>query len=91
MTTRAKTIIHINKHVIAKNRKTGMRLPPITVRAGKRRKVGMAKTVYIDGPCKIVYQPDNPLPCGAVVWFECEKVPIILDGELCESMPGVQS
>jgi|GEM_PF-4079896 len=22
------------------------------------------------GSCRVVYQPDNPLPCGAVVWIE---------------------
>ncbi|NEP25856.1 MAG: hypothetical protein F6K49_28935 [Moorea sp. SIO3I6] len=23
-----------------------------------------------NGPCKIVYQPDNPLDCGARLWIE---------------------
>ena len=24
----------------------------------------------IKGSCRVVYQPDNPLSCGAVVWIE---------------------
>jgi hypothetical protein len=24
----------------------------------------------VQGSCRVVYQPDAPLPCGAVVWIE---------------------
>ena len=29
--------------------------------------------VYVDGPCKIIYSPDNPLSCGAKVWIETQS------------------
>jgi len=28
--------------------------------------------VIIDSPCKVIYSPDKPLPCGAKVWIETE-------------------
>jgi len=65
-----KKIIHINQHVIKKNGKTGERNPVITVKTYKSN--DYAHEVFIDGPCKIVYNPDKPLSCGAKVWIETE-------------------
>ena len=65
-----KTIIHINKHVIRSNSKTGEREPVITVKTYKDN--NYASEVKVDGPCKIVYSPDKPLSCGAKVWIETE-------------------
>ena len=28
--------------------------------------------MFVRGPCKIVYNPDKPLSCGAKVWIETE-------------------
>ncbi len=40
----------------------------VNIRQGSRKtRCHMAK---IQGECQIVYQPNNPLPCGAVVWIE---------------------
>ena len=63
-----KKIIHINQDVIKRNAKTGEREPVITVK-------GICEEIYgdeviVDGPCKIVYNPDKPLSCGAKVWIE---------------------
>mgnify|MGYP003148524230 FL=1 len=63
-----KTWIHINQHVIKRNAKTGEREPVITAKTYRDNKYG--SEVYVDGPCKIVYSPDNPLSCGAKVWIE---------------------
>ncbi len=63
-----KKIIHINQHVIKSNKKTGAREPVITVKTYKSN--NYAKEVLINGPCRIVYSPDKPLPCGATVWIE---------------------
>ena len=60
--------IHINQHVIRRNAKTGEREPVITCKTYKTN--DYAHTVEIDGPCKVVYSPDKPLPCGAKVWVE---------------------
>lgn len=55
--------IHINQHKIrAKEEKV------ITVKTYKSN--DYASSLEIDGPCRIVYSPDNPLPCGAKVWIE---------------------
>ena len=79
-----KKIIHVNQHIIRSNHKTGDREPVLTVKTHKRKKKGEGynKThsqndycheVQIKGPSKIVYSPDNPLPCGARVWVETEE------------------
>lgn len=65
-----KTKIHINQHVIKRNAKTGEREPVITCKTYKDNQYG--HEVIIKGDCKVVYRPDNPLPCGAKVWIETE-------------------
>lgn len=62
--------IHVNQHVIKRNRKTGERDPVLTVKTYKDNTYG--NEVLINGPCKVIYSPDKPLPCGAHVWIECD-------------------
>jgi len=66
-----KTIIHVNQHVIKKNRKTGSIDPVLTCKTYKSNTY--AHEVIIDGPSRIVYRPDKPLSCGAHVWIETES------------------
>ena len=65
-----KTIIHVNQHVIKKNRKDGTVEPVLTVKTYKSNTY--ASDVVIHGPSKVVYSPDKPLSCGAHVWIETE-------------------
>lgn len=67
-----KTIVHVNQHNIKANAK-GAELEVLTVKDYKDNRKGDIATVYdqegrIVG--KFVYRPDNPLSCGAKVWFE---------------------
>ena len=62
------TKIHVNKPKIDHNRKHNSLEPVITIRQGSRKIY--CHTAEVKGSCRIVYQPDNPLPCGAVVWIE---------------------
>lgn len=71
-----KTIVHVNQHVIRSNAKTGRRAPTITVKRGKTNRY--AREVVIDGPCRVVYSPDKPLPCGARVWIETEAEVVLI-------------
>ena len=64
----AKTIIHVNQHVIRSNQKTGAREPVITVKKGKKNTY--THEVEILGPSRVIYSPDKPLSCGARVWIE---------------------
>jgi len=66
-----KTIIHVNQHVIKKNRKEGSQDPVLTVKTYKTNTY--ASSVTIHGPSTIVYRPDKPLSCGAHVWVETES------------------
>ncbi len=66
-----KTIIHVNMHVIKRNRKNNERQPPITVKTYKSNEY--VHEVEICGPCKVVYTPDKPLSCGAHVYIITES------------------
>lgn len=60
--------LHVNKHVIASNRKNGRNEPAITVQtsSGPLR----AHKVHVRGPSTFIYRPEKPLSCGAVLWIE---------------------
>ena len=60
--------IHVNQHVIKANRKTGATDPVLTIK--RSGKTIIANEVSIAGPSVLVYRPDKPLSCGAVVWVE---------------------
>jgi hypothetical protein len=66
-----KTIIHVNQHIIKRNRKTGESKPVLTCKTYKSNRY--AHEVEIDGPSKVVYRPNKPLSCGAHVWIETES------------------
>ena len=66
-----KTVIHVNQHVIKKNRTNGSNDPVLTCKTYKSNTY--AHEVTIDGPSKIVYSPNKPLSCGAHVWIETES------------------
>lgn len=68
---RMKTKIHVNQHIIKKNATTGQRKPPLTVKTYKSNV--KARSVLINGPCRVVYRPDDPLDCGARVWIETDS------------------
>ncbi len=55
------TVIHVNKPQINRNRKQKANQPVITVRQGNRKTY--CHLAEIKGACRVVYQPDNPLPC----------------------------
>jgi len=72
--------IDINQHKIRSNKKNGTKEPVITVKTSKSN--DYAHEVKIEGPSKVVYSPDKPLPCGARVWIETEEK-VVLDNGLC--------
>ena len=75
--------IHVNQHIIRSNGKTGSREPVITVKTYKSNTY--CSEVYIDGPCRVIYSPDKPLPCGAKVWIETdEEVTCVTENNLKE-------
>jgi len=46
-------------------------LPVITVKTYKSNEY--CHEVKIKGDSKVIYSPDNPLPCGARVWIETKS------------------
>ncbi|NEO13553.1 MAG: helix-turn-helix domain-containing protein [Moorea sp. SIO4G2] len=67
-TNYTKAVIHVNQKVIRQNHNTGERNPVITVKRGSKNTYG--HTVEVNGPCRVMYRPDEPLKCGARVWIE---------------------
>jgi len=63
--------IHVNKHVIASNRKHGKDDPAITVKTYKSNR--HVRSVEILGPSRVIHNATNPLSCGAVVWIETDS------------------
>lgn len=74
------TTIHVNKPQIDRNRKQKTNQPVITVRQGSRKTY--CHLAEIKGSCRVVYQPDNPLPCGAKVWIEVVPDTVVIPQSL---------
>jgi hypothetical protein len=64
------TFIHVRQDRLRHNRKYGTNDPVITIRSGDR--LTYCHEAIIEGICKIVYQPQQPLNCGATLWIELE-------------------
>ena len=66
----AKTKIHVNKNEILKNKnKNPEDLAPVfSVKRHDSNTYGYL--IKVNGPCEIVYRPQEPLSCGAVAWVE---------------------
>ena len=64
----ADSIIHIFKQKLDRDRKDNTNSPVIVVKQGSRSTY--CHSAFIDGASRIVYQPENPLSCGARLWIE---------------------
>jgi hypothetical protein len=73
-----KTVIHVNQHVIKRNRKLDEDVPHepvLTVKTYKQNRY--AHTAVIRDAqgaevARVVYRPDRPLSCGAHCWIETQ-------------------
>lgn len=74
--------IHVNQHNLRHNKHQGEKRPPITVKTSKANITGYRAVV--NGPSEVVYRPEKPLSCGAVMWVETTAEVIVL-GENNES------
>tara|TARA_R110000824_G_scaffold10056_1_gene44578 strand:- start:2430 stop:2681 length:252 start_codon:yes stop_codon:yes gene_type:complete len=72
----AKKVIHVNQHVIKKNRKTGERNPVLTCKTYKSNDYcheAIIKDAEGNEVARVIYRPDKPLSCGARVWIETQN------------------
>ena len=68
-----RTLIHVNQHVIRKNRKEGRDDPCLTVKTYNSNDYAHEVGVVDESGtevARVVYRPDKPLSCGAVCWIE---------------------
>jgi len=70
------TRIHVNQHVIRRNKREGRDDPPLTVKTSRGNTY--CREVALLGPSRVVYSPCRPLSCGARVWIETDG-PVVLD------------
>ena len=81
------TRIHVNKPQINHNRKHKTLEPVITIRQGSRKT--SCHIAEVKGSCRVVYQPYNPLPCGAVVWIEVLPNTVVIPQLLTPMRVGI--
>jgi len=62
-----KTIIHVNQHIIKSNKKHSQDEPVLTVKTYKSN-IYCHEVEFKNG--KVLYRPNKPLSCGAIVWIE---------------------
>ena len=73
MSKKKTTIIHVNKHAIKKNFKTGSRDPVLTVKTYNTNDYAYQAVIRDklgNEVAKVIYSPDRALSCGAKVWIE---------------------
>ena len=76
-----KTVIHVNQHVIRRNKKKGTSEPCLTTKTYKSNDYAHEVVIFdTEGneAARVVYRPDKPLACGAHVWIETD--PETLEG-----------
>lgn len=71
-----KTIIHVNRQLIAKNAKDGGNRPVYIIRRGGKSRYG--REVVVKGPSRLVYN-GSQLHCGARAWIETDAPVEIID------------
>jgi len=82
---RAKTIVHVNQHVIRRNATKGETEPVLTVKTRGTNTYAHEAIIRDDNGvevARVVYRPDKPLSCGARVWIETQyNVEVVRDYE----------
>jgi hypothetical protein len=68
--------VHVNQHVLRRNRKTGQSDPVVSIRTYKGTE--RVRTFLADGG-ELVASPAHPLSCGAKYWFETSSPQVQLD------------
>ena len=88
---KAKTIVHVNQHMIKYNQKHGAEFPVLTVK--HRGKTYYAHEVIYHDVSTTYYRPYKPLSCGAVCWVETEGDVTLFDwtAVLQEKHPSIRS
>lgn len=69
--------IHVNQHIIRRNKKNNAVENVITVQW--RGKSYRGADVDIRGPSRVIYSPHKPLSCGAHVWVETDDEVVVTE------------
>lgn len=79
-----KTVIHVNQHVIKRNRMLRDQPPEpvLTVKTYRSNEYAFEAVIRDSGGkevARVVYRPDKPLSCGAHVWIETQNTVEVID------------
>lgn len=69
------TRIHVNQHIIKRNKKCGEQEAPLTVKdysRNRRASTAILRDSSGKEVARVVYRPGNPLSCGATCWVETQ-------------------
>ncbi len=64
--------IYLDLRKVKENYEKDIRYPCIVVKSGSV--TTYSYELHIDGPCKIVYNPDEPLANGSIFWIETKSI-----------------
>lgn len=79
--------VHINSNTIKSNAKHGRNDPVVTVRKGSKV-LDRGLRVTVHGPSQVVYEPNDPLSCGAKVWIETDASLSVVSEEGVRDWPA---
>lgn len=70
-----KSYLVVNRHKIRANKylPPEERHPPLRYSDGKHGTPTYHNEYHIDNLTRLVYRPDDPMPCGATVYFEIDR------------------
>lgn len=78
---RAPYRIHVNRHIVAANRRHGRNEPPLKIFRG--RYGGMGHEIEIldstgSVVARLIHRPEKPLKCGATIWLEAQNARVVV-------------
>jgi Glu-tRNA(Gln) amidotransferase subunit E-like FAD-binding protein len=71
------TVVHVNRNILASNKKYGKNDPAIIIRCGKKREY--CYKAQLDKNTIIIHDEKNPLDCGARCYIICSGQVKILE------------
>lgn len=73
----------VNKHVVRSNlaKAPQDREPPFRISRGKHGKPFYASQIHFPAGATLVYDVDDPMPCGATVWLESDAIDTLEAGD----------
>jgi hypothetical protein len=76
--------VHVNRHILARNKRYGVSAPAIGVEeSGTEKRYGSRVDILHEGVvvASVIHREDRPLKCGARCWVETRSDVRVVGGE----------